>query len=396
MLDDIIKRLDDPDPSVRRQAAIELANLRNPAALKPLAYVFRHDPDPDVQEVALKAGQYIRKHMDAGTARSSAGGAQAAAGTAGTAGTETGPASPRDLKRAQSYLEAATTYHMQGDRARTVENLGKALSLDPSLANDSFVSNMVFSLTGMLGPQGMAILIDPVQRTQLIERAGGKQSLRRQHIDAMASDDDGGWENVLIDLGIYALVTALSTIAMFVFSMSAFKTLVEEYSPSYSTTDGTATMAFTEIDLDTMTDLSLVAMLPAAVGNGIYSAFAIVVQGAAIHFAATYILSGNGLMLSLFRKLVPFQTVVALVTAGAIVLISLIGQVEIMMTVMSFGSIIGGFAALYFLCAIVANVYGFGLFTGCLSLIMSGVLLFGIFCCGWFGIASMIGSLSGV
>lgn len=61
MIDDLIDQLRDSNPEVRRRAIIALGRTKDMAALRPLAEVFRTDPDPEVRELARKAGLYIRR-----------------------------------------------------------------------------------------------------------------------------------------------------------------------------------------------------------------------------------------------------------------------------------------------------------------------------------------------
>ena len=61
MIDQWIQQLKSPDPEQRRQAIVALANTRDPAALAPLAAIYRGDPEPALREMALKAGRYIRQ-----------------------------------------------------------------------------------------------------------------------------------------------------------------------------------------------------------------------------------------------------------------------------------------------------------------------------------------------
>jgi hypothetical protein len=61
MIDDLGAQLKDANPEVRRRAVIALGRSKDIAALRPLAEVFRTDPDPEVRELARKAGLYIRR-----------------------------------------------------------------------------------------------------------------------------------------------------------------------------------------------------------------------------------------------------------------------------------------------------------------------------------------------
>ncbi|PJF24703.1 MAG: hypothetical protein CUN53_16490, partial [Phototrophicales bacterium] len=66
MIDEWIDQLRDSNPEVRRRAVIALGRTKDTAALRPLAEVFRTDPDPEVRELARKAGLYIRRSQSDG------------------------------------------------------------------------------------------------------------------------------------------------------------------------------------------------------------------------------------------------------------------------------------------------------------------------------------------
>src|SRR5215467_11293209 len=67
MIDEYIRQLQNPDPDVRKRAIMALGKAKAPSALKPLANVVRTDPDPELRELARKAGQYIRQQMQKAT-----------------------------------------------------------------------------------------------------------------------------------------------------------------------------------------------------------------------------------------------------------------------------------------------------------------------------------------
>ena len=78
-LEQLIQQLRSPDAAQRRQAIMALANMRDPAALQPLAHIYRNDPDTELRELALKAGRYIRQAADAAQASASGTGASTGA-----------------------------------------------------------------------------------------------------------------------------------------------------------------------------------------------------------------------------------------------------------------------------------------------------------------------------
>jgi hypothetical protein len=376
MIDQLLHQLQSPDANTRRKAIMALANTKDTAALVPLAHIYRNDPLPELRDLALKAGRYIREH--AGTAP----------GAAGTAADKE-RITDRDIDLAKGYLDAAVSFHTQGDRARAIENLGKALSLNPPLIKQTFVANLTLSLTGRSVDEAAAILTHPDRRADLIQKLGGKRKLKPQVTD---SDDpySTSWMSVLADLGIYWLVTSLATIAIFIFSIEMIQDVFDQYATTTTTAPGATSP---EEVFDDIAAASFIAMIPMAFGNGVYSMLGVIIQGAGIHVAATYFLAGSGPLAYLYRRLVPFQTVITLGYAATFVVLSVTGSVEVFATLLPFLSIVASVAVIYYMSSLVGKVYNFGAGTGCLAIILGSVLVIAFFCCGGYMI---FGSLWGV
>lgn len=58
----LLAQLNDFDPAVRKQAIIALGRSKDPSALPYLATVVRTDPEPELRDLARKAGQYIQQN----------------------------------------------------------------------------------------------------------------------------------------------------------------------------------------------------------------------------------------------------------------------------------------------------------------------------------------------
>jgi hypothetical protein len=63
MLNDLVQQLGNPDPQQRKQAIIALGRLKDPDALKPLAEVYRNDPEETLRDLARKASNYIMSQL---------------------------------------------------------------------------------------------------------------------------------------------------------------------------------------------------------------------------------------------------------------------------------------------------------------------------------------------
>ncbi len=70
MIDYLIQQLHNPDAAVRRRAIVKLGRSKDPVVLKVLGTVVKGDPDPEIRELARKAGLYIRQQMQQQTRQS--------------------------------------------------------------------------------------------------------------------------------------------------------------------------------------------------------------------------------------------------------------------------------------------------------------------------------------
>ncbi|HVO69584.1 MAG TPA: HEAT repeat domain-containing protein [Aggregatilineaceae bacterium] len=370
MLDDTIQQLNSTDPAQRRSAIIALANSKDPAALKRLAAIYRTDPDPAIRELALKAGRYIKQaagddaanRLPGGVAVQATGAAAIDPGAVPQAVPREQAVSARDAELAKNYLDSATTHHLEGDKARAVENLGKALSLNPDLRKDSFTINLIMTLTGRSVQEAMPILVHPDRRAELIAGLGGKRKLRKQQTHGKNAEK-ATWDNVMMDLGIYWLVITLCLIAIFVFMLKAIQDMIDSM-PTSTTTD-----------LSTLYDASVIGLVMVAVIYGITSVLSLLLQGAAIHAAATYILAGDGTLVYLYRRLVPFMTVVALGYAGVVVFLGLFSSTKEVLCIIPMIVMVGTVAMFYYMSKLVGEVYNFGAGSGCGAILIGGVLL---------------------
>ncbi len=359
MIEETIRQLQDPDPSVRRVAISALAGSRNPAALRPLAAVYHSDPDPDLRELAFKAGQYIREHgMGPG-----------------------GAVTDRDRAMARGYLSSATDFHIGGDRARAIENLGKALSVDPSLQNETFVINLIMNTTGMSVAQAVPVLTHPDRRADLIAQAGGKQKLKRQQ-EHGAGAHTATWENVFKDFGVYWLAATMSMIAIFIFALAMIQDLFSDMMVG-STSD----------NLDVLIGASLIGLLISAFFSGLYQVIALGMQGVFIHVAATTVLGGDGTLVYLFRRYVPFQTFVTIIMAGVLMLLGFMGDIEAMLIVIGLGSTVGALYVTYLLSRLIGEVYNFGAWSGCGAIFLGGIIQAFVTYIGNYAILSLMGAL---
>jgi hypothetical protein len=142
------------------------------------------------------------------------------------------------------------------------------------------------------------------------------------------------------------------------------------------TTPGTVTT-----DLDTLMSASIIALVIGGIFYGIVYTVSLAIQGGAIHVASTFVLGGNGKLVYLYRRLVPFQTWATFGIAAGFIILMMFGSATdtyfLMPLVMTAASI----GVAYYTVEIISQVYDFGWFSGCLAMLIAGILL-AVLSCG--------------
>lgn len=383
MLDGTVVQLDSADPAVRRAAIIALGRSKDPAALRPLAAVYRTDPDPALRELALQAGRYIRQHTAAPPPTLEPPPAEAVPAAA-LPGAEDRAVSERDRERARNYVDTALSHHTAGQRGRAIEALGKALSLDPALAKEPFVRNLMITLTGRASNEALALLTDNRQRAALSAGIDGKE---KPASAPPRADDDATWPAVLLDLALYGVVYVLTAVAILVFSIPLIQDLFDSLLPVNS--PGTV---YLEEYVDDLLDATIAVYISLSGGSATTSIVSLLVYAALIHLSATLFLGGNGPYVGLLGRIVPVFTLATLISAGTFIIFSLFGSADYFLaySALSFPFALG---VLYFIAVKVGEAYRFGTGNGCLAMILSWMIVFFMAGCGWFALGSVFGSL---
>lgn len=383
MIDSLLHEIRSPDPQVRGEAIIRLANLRDPSVLPALAEIHRTDPDPRLRELALKAGRYVR--LNAAPAEPLP--APAESVSAEAAATATPPAADAATRqRARGLLDAAAGYHIQGLKARAIESLGRALDMDPALVADAFAANLAMAVTDLPRDEALAAVRDRSRRGALIAEAGGKKKLRPA---APEGEDASGatWGNVAIDLLLYAVIAALSTVAILVLTLDT----IVELSETLPAAPGASTLTAEELDL--LQDTSLGILVPFALLSGVYAVIGILIQGAAIHFAAITFFGGAAALVTFYRRFIPFQTVVTLGYTAAFIVIGLLTSGMEFGLMIGAAGVIGSIVIYVLLSSLLGKVYGFGAGAGCGAIVLGGLALAAISFLGSLALSALLSAL---
>lgn len=425
MIDSLLRQLQDPNPEARRHAILALGKSKNPDALKPLAVVVIGDPEPELRELARKAGQYIRQQTQQQTRphvshvspftispdeaeydpkpeyfqvqplvpepepeqepliQDSISDVLVLDETR-TSVTFTEPTQnnlvmrgrqydiPRtDRERAKQYLDAAMSYALAGDNAKSLKNLTSALGLNPNLLNDPYFNNVATTVTGLDGDAAAQLIIDRNERQRFTETAQRAQKSKRveEHLNTAKQ---ATWTDVWFEVIIYSLIVIIGPVLAALVTVESARNLLG---------------SFAEVSADLPEQLqnaqvlseafSLNSLLPIGVVSGISGVVSLLFQTVLIHFSAG-MMGGAGtwrhlirLLLGFYNKWLPILFFILYITI-AVAFASALSPIMLCFVLVLFG------LSLYIsikTASKIGEAYDFGTGKGCLSLLVSLIII---------------------
>lgn len=203
MSEQILTLLKSDDPAERKRGIGAAAKSTDKRFLKPLAAIYKTDPDPQLRQLAKKAGVYITKQstpsddalsslrgeMLHGVDKplSSSTGSQAVAqpaspatGTARADAPRLGdlldgnvPDAERDPDTAKVHYNTAFDLHLKGNDAHAALELGTAFRLNPAYAQDKTAVAFAAELTGKPQQEAAPYIADPANWRTITDQLGG-------------------------------------------------------------------------------------------------------------------------------------------------------------------------------------------------------------------------------
>lgn len=384
----------------RKRGVSQLAQSGDQAALKYLAAVYKTDTDPEIRELALKAGRYLKKQLEGGETPAAA---RPAGRTAAPAvPVEEKPKAERvkvsgaDESRSKALLDQAMDLFVAEDLAKAREFARKAFKLNPNLQFDPFYLGMGANIFDV--PTG------DVMETVMSGGAGAGDGRKSKRKRGEADEDGGdvGWDTALVDLLFYGLVYVAVAIVSALLYLIVLRDTLQNIFNSLAATDPT----FSASEFEQFFGLALGASTPVVlIGTVISALFAIIgllIFYFFIHIAARFILGGEGTFPGLIHGANNFM-IGLLVIGGVLSVLLTVYYLNAFNTVFvgleastfdpettdleAFGAIMNtlsliGIGSLVFLLvvtgwlsSILGRVYRFGFARGCVSLILGYVLL---------------------
>lgn len=212
MKDGVIHMSSDPaqlirsdDPRDRMKGIKMVARLQNERALRVLASLAENDGDAEVREFAKKGARYVAKKLDEKGALE--------IDIPEPEPEEELPAEPvevsaRDEKRAQEYVASAFSMHIDGDNPKAIQELTKALKVNPNLRFDQYFMGVASSVTGMESQEAVKALTSEKKRKGLADK-DAQQKTEKALSDHMSTAERHTWGTLSLDIGILAAIVFL-------------------------------------------------------------------------------------------------------------------------------------------------------------------------------------------
>lgn len=391
MLNDYLDQLKSSNPEVRREAIIALGKLKDPAALGALADIYRNDPDPELRDLALKAGRYIR------SAAADTHSATASTATPATPSLDSDanvietmpevPVKASNVEKAKGYFNQALDFQVRNMPEKAIEALGKAIEANPNLRNDSMFVNLAMDVTNMGSGAAIRMLSDPLARREFIQSGTADYTdlpkpKRKGKPQVVA--EEVSWGAALIDLTIYALVNGA---LVFIGALVAFEALM-----TVMFTAMPAAAGMQAPGVNTMSVSLPVALLYGLV-YGVFQAIGLLIYDTAVHIVATTVMGGAGTLAGLVRKttifftiLIPIGTLIQFLPLLALNNPDLDGLFQAI-SLLFFGG------ALVYSGTLTGRAYQFGTMRGCVSIFVGVITLIVLSVCCVFALGSTLAQI---
>ena len=395
MKDEILNLLDSTDPRDRKRAIAWMVNNPDEQSLRYLSVLYKSDPDPEIRELAVKAGRRIKRDQESGK----------------WAGHEESKEKPKtsgrtvsamDRDRSIALAEQAMDESVKEEHAKALTLIRKAFQINPDLANDGYYVSMAAEITNL--PPDAAV-------DELLYGVDGRGEKRK-------NDEKGEitWGAAMTELAIYGIVmsgiAAVSLLLQNRFGQEWITTL-RDFMSSSQGIDTTQLAEFDTIML-AFAQPDLATLIFGSITSGFFQVLGLMFMYLFVHLAAK-IVGGTGS----YRGLIYHATgLFTIFTAASTVILgvwaySLINQFvnNLMMvtneeelsvitangfnslTTMGVFSIVVSLIFTFIFASRIGRNYDFGMMRGCVAIFLSYVFMFAIFFACALAFGALIGQL---
>lgn len=398
--------LNSPNPDDRKKAIKIMAQTKDEAALPYLAALYKTETDPEIKELSVQAGRYIRKQVEASRLDSV---------MPNSASVDDMPKPKRDRvdvseaneKKSHALLDRAMNFigGREADAEKQAQDMvRKAYALNPNIRFDPYYKGIV----------GQAFSMDADDLLDALDRGDGTGGEKAKRKRGDSTGNEATWGDALGAYTLYGIVTGafvvLTVVLVIVFLRAPIETYLQEINAlenRYGELGATSTVNAQAIGqiFSALTGAGVVIGVVYGFFVAIFSVVFLFLYHLSIHFVAKWLLGGEGTLPNLIYKTTLFITVVSVISGILSIAINAITFQQIMsfnmafdsiealeslpaqnatldavLSVLSLVSFVFSIFILYRMCQIIGEVYRFGTGRGCVTIILNTILWFGLVC----------------
>lgn len=386
MRKEIIALLKSSDPKDRAKGIKQLAVSNDPDAMKILGAVYKKETHPGVKKLATQVAQDIKSRE----------------------GNPVASNTKRDPKQAKIYLERSmdALINLKNDDAWKWAQ--EAFLANPDYAEDDYAVGLASEITGV----DKSIAVETLMRNSTsptLEKA--KRSTRKN-----SDVEHVSWGKALTGVGIYSVLVGITFYLPFLL-LGRFITFFTDF--------GTTASELAEIGItpDQLSgSLGMIGIIT-AISAVIATAIGVLIQYGMVHVSATMILGGNGYLTNLLYNLrIPLITQFLVQVAIFGIMIFLIvssfpsnpqvwesaqitgdysafednGETTAILNAMNGLNSLVSLGFTVWICMVIGKTYDFSGIKGCLSIIISSILMAVVMCGCYFTIITSVISTVGL
>lgn len=202
-----IKQLQSRDSAQRKSAINAAARAVDRDALRRLAIMCTDDSDPEIRDLARRAGVYIRQQLGELPSAQDANAEHKQESAQKSKKPPTIPVAEADVIRAKKIMDGAVSQQIAGENAKAIKYLQQAVSVNPNLRYDPFFINVAGTVTGADGAAAVALALDKETQSKVAGEES-KKKLEKKVSDHLNEVSTGDWRGVMFD-AVLLFVTAM-------------------------------------------------------------------------------------------------------------------------------------------------------------------------------------------
>jgi hypothetical protein len=306
MNSEIQRLLDSSNAADRKRAIQMLAKSNSEKALPYLGALYKTDPDPELRDLAVKAGRYLRQQLEPAAppprATSTATNEMVAAAQQASKSTEKDKGDPKPVsesnrRKSLDLMNRGMMLLVANETEQAYELVSKAVKLNHELRTDPYHMGLIENVTGLRGDEAW---------DSLLENEGGDKVTRKSKDtkkSRKSDEEEGSWGAAIFGMVFFYLVTAFVTasglIALIQLSSNLLgdANMVADYSDSAIQTD---LSSFVQIISANSVAIAVVYGLVTALGESLQLLLQLII----VHMCAT-VFGGSGDFRRLMARL-PF------------------------------------------------------------------------------------------